>query len=199
MSRMNEILKFWFADVAENADTIPGRQKLWWSKDLEMDGYINNTFGEDVKKAAQSDYDSWEATPENMLAMIVLLDQFSRNIYRDTEQAFANDAKALRLALVGIETEQDEKLSYFERVFFYLPLEHAEDKALQKKCVELFKKLSKEVPKNLKKEFDYFLKYAEDHKTVIDRFGRFPHRNKILNRESTPEELEFLKEPGSSF
>lgn len=199
MSHVNEILKFWFGEFDPNSVPSDDKMKLWWIKDAKFDQRIKQKFESDIQKAVAGDYKSWLIEPRGRLAIIILLDQFTRNIYRNTKQAFSNDKQALQLALDGIEKGHDKSLSWFERVFFYMPLEHAEDKHIQARCVTLYEQLVQEAPDSLKEYMQNFLNYANAHRAIIDRFGRFPHRNKILGRASTKEELEFLKEPGSSF
>ncbi|MBF8302770.1 MAG: hypothetical protein HW396_1051, partial [Candidatus Dadabacteria bacterium] len=144
---------------------------------------------------------SWENTPRGTLALIILLDQFSRNIYRGTAKAFSQDSLALYVCLRGIEKGFDKRLHPVERLFLYMPLEHSEDLEMQKKSVEYFSMLEKlfPAPPSLASMVSEFKKYAGMHYVIIERFGRFPHRNEILGRKSTPEEIEFLKQPGSSF
>ncbi|HKL51978.1 MAG TPA: DUF924 family protein, partial [Wenzhouxiangellaceae bacterium] len=133
------------------------------------------------------------------LALILLLDQFPRNIYRDTSAMFRFDDQARALCVEGVETGIDARLRPIQRVFFYLPLEHAESIDDQAWCVDLMRGLVHEVPEDQKQVFEGFVDFAEAHRRIIDRFARFPHRNAILGRESTEEEVEFLKQPGSSF
>ena len=149
--------------------------------------------------ASDGKLDDWTATPRDQLALILVLDQFSRNIFRDTRQAFACDDKALGLTLMALEEEMDRHLRPIERIFLYLPLEHSESLEHQRRCVKLMEALEREVPEDWRATFESFTRYAVAHCDVIKRFGRFPHRNVILDRESTPEELEFLTTPGSSF
>ncbi len=138
-------------------------------------------------------------TPRGRLALILLLDQLPRAIYRGTPRAFEKDDKALGLAREGLQLKMDHHLRYIERLFFLLPLEHAEDLDAQQQSVRRFLELEAEVAPPLRPAFGGFVEYAVRHRDVIERFGRFPHRNEILGRESTAEEEAFLKEPGSSF
>lgn len=133
------------------------------------------------------------------LAMIILVDQFSRNMFRESPKAFPRDHLGLRLAKQMVSRNEDLKLKAVERGFVYLPLEHSEDREDQKLSVKKFKELHGQVPQKVKKIYQVFLDYAIKHKVIIDRFARFPHRNEILGRKSTTEELEFLKQPGSHF
>ncbi len=141
----------------------------------------------------------WGATPRGRIALIIVLDQFSRHIHRGTPAAFAQDPAAQRLALAGVEQGTDRALIPAQRAFFYLPFEHAEDLALQRRGVQLFQLLATEVAPAWRKEYTGFSDYAGHHRDIVERFGRFPHRNTVLGRASTPEETEFLKQPGSSF
>lgn len=193
------ILDFWFGSNAD--DCIVGKEKavLWWSKHPQIDGEIRQRFEGLVAKAGAGELIAWQATPSGRLALILLTDQFPRSIYRDSPRAFAYDAKALAWSLDGVQERVDLKLRSIERVFFYLPLEHAESLQYQEQSVKHFRELLDEVGPDLKPIFQSYLDYAVRHRDIIARFGRFPHRNKILGRKSTPEELAFLALPGSSF
>lgn len=198
---VDEVLSFWFGDDL----SLEGRQALvdkvqglWFSGSEEVDEELRKRFGEDLEGFSREDLLGLKSTRER-LAAVVLLDQFSRNIHRETAGAFARDALALNIAKEMIEAKEDLELEPYERVFVYLPLEHSEDGADQALSVRKFEGLLEEVDVELRGVYESFLDYAERHKVIIDRFGRFPHRNEVLGRESTEEEVEFLKEPGSSF
>jgi uncharacterized protein (DUF924 family) len=193
------VLDFWFGNAGNDAATAEAQQKLWWSKNETVDADIRNRFGALVEAAACGRHDDWAADPRGRLALILLFDQFPRNMYRDTPRAFAYDSFARELALAGIAANADRGLKAIERVFFYLPLEHAESPELQERCVALFTALAAGAPEADRKTFTGYVEYAVRHRDVIHRFGRFPHRNRILGRSSTPEETDFLKQPGSSF
>jgi uncharacterized protein (DUF924 family) len=193
------VLDFWFGDAGSDTATAEAQQKLWWSKNETVDADIRNRFGGLVEAAASGRHDDWAADPRGRLALILLFDQLPRNMYRDTPRAFACDPLACKLALAGIAANADRGLKAIERVFFYLPLEHAESPELQERCVALFTALAAGVPEADRKTFTGYVDYAVRHRDVIHRFGRFPHRNRILGRASTPEETAFLKQPGSSF
>jgi uncharacterized protein (DUF924 family) len=195
----DEVLVFWFGTHAGDTGTAAAQKKLWWAKDAIVDAGIRERFGAAVAAAAAGAHREWAQTSRGRLALILLFDQFPRNIHRDTPQAFAHDALALRLALDGIAAGADRALRAIERVFFYLPLEHAESVEMQERSVELFTVLAASVPEADRPVFAGYLDYALRHRDVVRRFGRFPHRNRILGRASTPEEIEFLKQPGSSF
>jgi uncharacterized protein (DUF924 family) len=193
------ILQFWFGNAGDDTATAQAQQKLWWSKNTEVDADIRKCFGDLVESAAAGKLDDWTQDARGRLALILLFDQFPRNMYRDTPRAFAYDPLARKLALEGIASGADRELRAIERVFFYLPLEHSESAELQERCVALFTALAAGVPEADGKTFKGYVDYAVRHRDVIHRFGRFPHRNQILGRISTPEETAFLKQPGSSF
>ncbi len=196
-NRIEEILHFWFGDL--QTINLEERIELWFGGSEETDRLIRDKFGPDLLRAISGELAHWEETPRGSLALIILLDQFSRNIYRNTPRAFAQDEMALGICLRGMDQGKDLALDLLERVFFYLPMEHSEDLEIQRKSVKAFESLVKAAPPEMKKTFESFLDYAVRHYIIIEKFGRFPHRNEILGRASTPEELEFLTQPGSSF
>jgi uncharacterized protein (DUF924 family) len=194
------ILKYWFGSALEDAAvTARQRARLWWSKNRQVDNEIRRRFEKTVIKAGAGELDHWEANPRDRLALILLTDQFPRSIYRNSAKAFAFDTKALSLARDGIDVGFDINLRPLEKVFFYLPLEHSESLADQQRSVSLFQKLLDEAGSDQKPTFAEYLDFAVRHRDIISRFGRFPHRNKVLERISTPEELSFLQQPGSGF
>ncbi|HEY7715600.1 MAG TPA: DUF924 family protein [Candidatus Binatia bacterium] len=196
---IEEVLNFWFGTNADDAVVAAEQAALWWSKNQETDDDIRSRFEHHIRAAARRELDPWASTAHGRLALIILLDQFPRNVYRETAQAFSYDQKALALSLEGIARGTDWELRAIERVFIYLPLEHSESLAHQERSVRYFSDLVACVPAEQKSFFDEYLNYAIRHRDIIARFGRFPHRNKILGRESTTEELAFLAKPGSSF
>jgi len=193
------IHEFWFGSDPNDAVVAQKKSNLWWAKKSENDQEIQRRFGMYVDMAARSELDGWIKSAGSMLALILLTDQFPRNIFRNTPKAFEFDSLAQELCLSGIKQGMDKTLRPIERVFFYLPLEHAESTEHQEQSVQLYTKLFQEVPANQMDQFRGYLTFALRHRSIIARFGRFPHRNVILNRESTPEEAAFLQEPGSSF
>ena len=191
-AQAQEVLDFWFLPPDNPAY---GQSRMeWFRKDDAFDAQIRARFGALIDAAIDGGLREWDATPYGALARLIVLDQFTRNVYRGTPRAFAGDTRALALAIALTQAGQDEQLPPMLRAFAYLPFEHAEDLAMQARAVELFQLLSQAQP-----GFDGMLDYAERHQEVIARFGRFPHRNAILGRASTPQELEFLRQPGSSF
>ena len=199
--RQEEILQYWFGELKESEAPLEDYYEIWFGKRREVDEFIRTNFEEDLKLAIEGKLKSWEDASCSTLALIILLDQFSRNIYRGTAKGFAQDSLALDVCLRGIENGFDKRLHPVERLFFYMPLEHSEDLGIQKKSVEYFSVLEKTFTStpSLVSIISEFKNYAEKHYVIIERFGRFPHRNEILGRKSTPEEIEFLKQPGSSF
>jgi uncharacterized protein (DUF924 family) len=182
-----QVLDFWFAD--ENA-------VRWFVRDEEFDQTVRERFAATLDAASAGTLDHWAATPRGWLALLVVLDQFSRNIHRGDARAFAQDAKAQALALEGLERRDDEALAPLERLFAYLPLEHAEDLALQWRAVTLFRALALQAAPPARGQYEAFLDYARRHCEIITRYGRFPHRNAALGRPSTPDELAYLAEGG---
>ena len=187
------VLDFWFLpeDHAEHGDDRPE----WFRKDAAFDASIRERFLPDIETAIAGGFAEWasDGDPRSALARIILLDQFTRNTFRDTPRAFAGDALALEAAQSLVDSGRDKLLDRVQRSFAYLPFEHAEDLASQQRGVALFEALGRETNRENAAE------WAVRHRDIIARFGRFPHRNRILGRESTPEEIEFLKTPGSSF
>ena len=186
-----DVLAFWFG----SADTVDPR---WFKRSDAFDAEIDNRFGATMQAALAGRLDVWALRPEGVLALIVLLDQFTRNVYRGTPAAFAGDTQALALAQKLVGSGEHLRLPPLRRWFAYMPLEHAEDLALQQQCVRLFEALAAE-PGPHREALAGALDYARRHRDVVARFGRFPHRNAILGRASTPEEAAFLLQPGSSF
>ena len=195
----NDLLELWFGSLDDDAATARQKADLWWGKDPETDEQLASLYGHLVSAAEGGVLDHWTGSPRGRLALILLLDQLPRAIHRDTPRAFAGDPKALRVARQGLASNADRLLRPVERVFFYMPFEHSEDLEDQEKSVRLFSELSGSVRDAWRATFEGFLDYAVRHRDIIARFGRFPHRNEILGRESTAEELEFLKEEGSRF
>lgn len=182
------VLDFWFGSP-------PGEyRKQWFRKDSDFDKQIKTRFLDLYWAMVASPLESWLKTAKSSLARIIVLDQFARNMFRGTPQSFAADPLALATAETAIERGYDAQLLPMERFFLYLPFEHSENLTHQHRCVEYFKHLIKDAP-----DLEHGLDYARRHRDVIAQFGRFPHRNKTLNRQSTEAELDFLQQPGSRF
>ena len=197
--RIDDVLDFWFGELDELGCASPNQRKLWWTKSDAFDEAVKAQFLGDYEAIVAGDRDAWRSTPRGALAYIIVLDQFSRNMFRGTPKMFAADALAREAACEGIEAGFDTELSFDERVFFYLPLEHSEEKNDQDRCCAFFGALVECAPEELKADAEYYLDFARRHAAIIERFGRYPHRNEILGRPSTPDEIAFLEEPGSSF
>ena len=191
-----DVLTFWFGPPGSPA---LANAKRWFERDAAFDAEIAARFGELVKRAGAGELEAWRDTPTGALALVIVLDQFSRNLHRDSALAFANDPAARDVAKDVRARSLDRALPPVLRAFLYLPYEHAEDLALQEESVALFAELRAEAPPELAEYLDETLDYARRHRDVIARFGRFPHRNRALGRASTPAEIEFLEQPGSSF
>lgn len=193
---------FWFgpaADADAEATIIERQSALWWRKQPAVDAEIRARFAPLVGRAAGGELDTWLGGLRGRLALVLLTDQFPRNIWRGEAAAFAFDVLALRWAKEALARGLDAGLRPIERVFLYLPLEHSENLADQREAVRRFDTLAIAVEPALRTAFAGYLDYARRHLEIIERFGRFPHRNAILGRASTPEELAFLNEPNSSF
>lgn len=182
-----DVLVFWFGPPPH------ATRPAWFRKDATFDEAVRQRFGGAVEAALGGGFAEWGASPHGALARVILLDQFTRNIYRDTPRAFAGDAQALADAATAIDRGFDVALDRYERWFLYLPFEHAEDWPSQERSLALFGQLAAEADDSAP------LEWAQKHADVVRRFGRYPHRNSILGRESTAEELAFLAEPGSAF
>lgn len=200
MQPWQPLLALWFGDEADDALRATRQASLWWGKSSETDALLASRFGELAEAAAKGSLAHWADAPSGRLALLLLLDQLPRNIHRGTPAAFAQDPLARDLCLKGLSIGADKSLSPLERVFFYLPLEHAESREQQARSVALFEALAAEQANTpAQATFAGFADFARRHQVIIERFGRFPHRNDILGRTSTQEEAAFLQQPGSSF
>ena len=199
METVDSILRFWFGDERNDAEVAKERAALWWKKNPEIDEAIRERFEATLDGAVNEKHDHWLDDPHGRLALIILADQFSRNMYRGTPRAFANDSCALGWCKQGLAVDSHLSLRPIERVFFYLPLEHSESLEDQDRSVELFSELAASVTEDQREPFTGYVDYAVRHRDVIKQFGRFSHRNAILGRESSDAELAFLRQPGSSF
>ena len=190
--RIDAILSFWFREQALSAPQIDRRMDTWFSEDPVFDHEIRKEFADDVDAACEGRLDHWADDPKGRLALILLIDQFRRNMHRNTAAAFSKDKLALKLCVEGAMAKKDKGLSPIEKVFFYMPLQHAESRKVQAKSVELYRRLSESVSPTYRETFETIAQFAELHKDIVDQFGRFPHRNRLLNRQNTPEEAEYL-------
>lgn len=198
---IDEVIAFWFGTDEVPAASIVER---WYKKDPAFDAEIQNRFGALHAAAKDGELSDWRGSARGDLALLVVLDQFSRNLFRDDPLAFQHDAAALTVARELLRSNRSRALTLAQRCVTLLPFQHAEDAAVQAEGVAAYTALVAEArtaqaPESILKVLESSLDYAKRHQAVIDRFGRFPHRNQVLGRASTGEELEFLKQPGSSF
>ena len=200
MSEIESVLDFWFGACGPDGALDLAKKRMWFGDGHKYDAEIRRHFGALHERAARGEVEhAWTATPRGWIALIVVLDQFSRHIHRGTAAAYEQDAEAQQLVVNGLGLRADHDLLPVQRTFFYMPLEHAEDLELQRLGVRCFDGLARAVAPAWRKEYEHFLDYAKRHREIIERFGRFPHRNAALGRTSTPEEKAFLKQPGASF
>ncbi|WP_413793659.1 MULTISPECIES: DUF924 family protein [unclassified Pseudomonas] len=191
------LLDWWFGSAQTPDDIAADKGKLWFGKG--HDRQAQERFGDRVEQALTGGLTDWAQRPEGWLALVLLLDQLPRMIYRDTPKSFSGDLRAQALVAQGLAAGFDRQLKPIQRVFIYLVLEHCENLAVQNEAVSRFIDLVREQPEARRAVFEDNLDYAERHQRIIARFGRFPHRNAVLGRESTAEEMAFLSRPGSRF
>ena len=190
--RIDAILSFWFMEQTLSAPKIDGRMDTWFGEDPVFDEEIAKEFAEDVERASDGALDHWAHEPRGRLALILLLDQFRRNIYRNTPEAFEKDKAALKLCVEGAMEKKDHGLAPIHKAFFYMPLQHAESRKVQAKSRVIYQRLAEAVSPTYKETFETIAQFAELHADIVERFGRFPHRNKLLERENNPDEEEYL-------
>lgn len=195
---IDDVLAFW---LGPPGDPPLAKSASWWKKDEAFDAEIRARFGEAIERAARGEMEAWRSSPRGRLALVILLDQFSRNAFRGTPRSFAQDALALEVARQGVSAGDLAVLTPVEASFLLMPLMHAEEPAMQARCVEGFAELCARTEGDTatKATMTNALDFAKKHEAIVVRFGRFPHRNAVLGRESTDEEREFLTTPGSSF
>jgi uncharacterized protein (DUF924 family) len=189
----DNILEFWFADSLASPEAYKQRLPFWYSVSEEKDLDIRERFGATLEAAEQGELDSWRNDSSSLLALTILVDQFPRNIYRGSAAAYHYDSIALGCCMETLDREKDLELLPGERMFQYMPLQHAEELGMQNLSVECYEKLLETCGKDYKEVVQGGLNFAIKHRDIIQKFGRFPHRNDVLGRESTPEELEFLR------
>ncbi|WP_421683406.1 DUF924 domain-containing protein [Stutzerimonas urumqiensis] len=195
----HDLLRWWFGQGGTAGQVSAEKQRLWFGYRAEQDAEARERFGDLVEQALAGELDGWAEQPEGWLALVLLHDQLPRMIFRNTARAFSGDARAQQLVRDGLAQGGDMLLAPIQRVFIYLVLEHAEQLAAQDQSVQCFTQLRDIADRDERVIFDGFLDYAVRHRDVIARYGRFPHRNEALGRESTDAEVRFLREPGSRF
>lgn len=196
---IRRILDFWFSAAELDAPQIDSRMERWFGSDPALDQQIRTEFGPLVERALAGELDGWATSAEGRLALILLLDQFCRNIHRGSAMAFAGDKRALKLCIEGSMGNEYRTLSPVQRVFFFMPLQHAESAGVQDKSVRIYNALAEGVSDTLRETFLTFAQFAELHRDIVARFGRFPHRNRVLGRSNTPEEDSYLAADAPSF
>jgi len=213
MDEALRVREFWFGkltgplpipgDLAAQAQELSRRSLLWFQSNAQLvgqqDELIRAGFQVLVERAGRGELNPWADSPRRRLSLIILLDQFPRQIYRGSPQAFAYDAQALALTLSGMQSAADAALNIVERLFFYMPLQHAESTEVQDESVAAYKRLVAETPAELRPPFEEALTWAEQHRAIVRQFGRFPHRNRLLGRETTAEEEAYLRKNDERF
>lgn len=192
--RAEDILAFWFTERAFDGPGLDSRMKLWFGTDAVFDSEIRERYADDVEHALGGGYKEWADDPRGRLALILLFDQFTRNIHRGQADAFAGDRQALKLTLDGIQRRMDRELAPVERAFFYMPMQHAEHARVQDLSVKAFNALARRVDETLRETFLTMAEFAELHRDIVERFGRFPHRNRLLRRDNTDDERAYLED-----
>jgi len=190
--RIDAILSFWFMEHELSAPQIDGRMDTWFGEDPVFDEEIAKAFAEDVDRASEGNLDHWAHKSKGRLALILLLDQFRRNIFRGTAEAFEKDKVALKFCVEGAMEKKDKGLAPIQKAFYYMPLQHAESRKVQAKSREIYQRLAEAVSPTYRETFETIAQFADLHADIVERFGRFPHRNKLLERENSPEEDEYL-------
>lgn len=190
--RIQKVLDFWFGPLPTPQTYPEDKVALWFVGGPEMDREISSRFGEEVRQANSGQLNSWRETARGRLALILLLDQFPRYMYRNNALAYASDAMARGLVLEGLQKGEDKQLLPVERAYFYMPLQHSEDINLQNLSVQLYSQLANEAPEAIKPQMEAFLRYAILHQQTISKFKRFPNRNRVLGRPSTVEEALYM-------
>ncbi len=197
-----EVLDYWFGQRELDGAALQERMGFWFGRDDEeqqrelqqlRDDSVHQRFGAVAGRAALGELDHWASSPHRLLALILLLDQIPRQIHRGTAAAFAQDSRALHFSIAGMQHGADATLGLAQRMFFYMPMQHAEDRDAQDESVAAFTRLAAEAPPEVKALFEQAREYAQLHRDIIERFGRFPHRNEALGRVSTVAELEWLR------
>jgi len=198
-SDIQRVLDFWFSDSELDSPQLDSRMNRWFGASDALDDRIRREFGTLIESATTGRLDDWTETPRGRLALIILLDQFCRNIYRGTARAFAHDKKALKIAIEGTMAGDHKQLNAVERMFFFMPLQHAESLKIQEKSVSIFNALAETVPGTLHETFLTAAQFAELHRDIVAEFGRFPHRNAVLGRKNSSEETAYLAGDTPSF
>lgn len=199
MAAPDAVLDFWFGPDRTDLAAVDARHALWFTPDPDFDEAIRTRFGDLIWRARTGALDAWTLRPEGRLALIIVLDQFTRQVHRGSARAFENDTRALAVCIDGIDQQVDRALTLFERAFFYLPLEHSELIEDQDRSVACYERLVEDTSPLWQRRARSFLAYAKEHRDLVQRFGRFPHRNAVLGRDDTPEERAYLETGGKRY
>ena len=198
-SHAREILDYWIGNSDDDIDDAKQRAMFWFGSDSSVDAEIARRFRGTVESVREGGHEDWLDTPAGILATIIVLDQFPRNLYRGTAEAFASDARALELSLALADSPSINSLGWMSRVFALMPLQHSEDAAVQERAVREFESLAAACDSDHRGILEGNAEYARLHRDIVKRFGRFPHRNRILGRESTQAESDWLNDDGPTF
>ena len=204
MDEARSVREYWFGRLPLSADSFDSRMRLWFAEDgeaqqRERDAEIRERFGALSERAIGGQLAEWADGPRGRLSLIILLDQFPRHMFRGSARAFASDERAVALTLSGLKSAADAALKVVERLFFYMPLQHAESREVQEESIAAYRRLVDEAPEELRVAFADSLHWAEKHRVIIEQFGRFPSRNAALGRESTAEERQWLAATADTF
>jgi uncharacterized protein (DUF924 family) len=193
----DDVLEFWLGAPATEHDGFMKKIQRWFRGSPELDAEIRTRFGAAVQSARDGALDDWQTTPRGRLALVILLDQFTRNLYRGTPRTYENDARALALTEAGLDQHADAQMTFEEKTFFYMPMAHSEDVTRQERHVALVGAAANSAPAGLEKSYAVAVEHAKGYLEQIRRFGRFPHRNAVLSRTCTQEEMAFLDSPAA--
>jgi uncharacterized protein (DUF924 family) len=195
----SDVLEFWFATSRSDPAALPARYRVWFGVSGSFDSDVTARFESLIRLAANGAYPDWRNSARGTLALILVFDQFPRNVYRGRADAFEFDDQALALSRSLVATGKDKELGIVERIFAYMPMQHAENGDVQRESVQAYESLCKDATADHREWVDSCLRYAREHKDIIDAFGRFPHRNVILGRTPTGSEIQFLTDGGATF
>lgn len=198
-ARANEVLEFWIGDADEDASEARRRRALWFGGSPEIDAAIRQRFAQVLRDVRESRCDDWLDTAHGQLAQIIVLDQFPRNMFRGTAEAFSCDTRALTLSLALADAESFGTLGWMSRAFTLMPMQHAEDEGVQARSVRESEALARDCPEEYREILEGNARFAREHRDIVVRFGRFPHRNRVLGRESTAKETAWLADGAPTF
>lgn len=196
---IQRVLNFWFSDIELDSPRVDSRMDRWFTSDPELDEQIRRDFLPLIEQASRGELMEWTDTPKGRLALIILIDQFRRNVYRGTAEAYSRDSLALKICIEGTINNDYKTLSHFQRLFFFMPLQHSESLKVQEKSVGIYQALADSVSETMQETFQTTAQFAELHRDIVAEFGRFPHRNQVLGRANTADEESFLGNDSPNF